>query len=228
MHQKISPANQTREEAPAHQLRKASPTRSIPDHSPALPHNEHAADDLVLASAGDPQALQRIIPLIDERIATIAREILRQDQAAAWVNASSLVGRAYVRLLGQRNIDFADEARVLAVLASIMRRIVIDIARRETAIKRGGGMPSVSLHSRELIDGGRQIDALELEDAIVTLANFSPERARIAELHLWGGMTFKQIALAMEMSEEAIQKRWASAKAWLASTLTERQGCDTP
>ncbi len=124
--------------------------------------------------------------------------------------------------MDQRQVDFGDEAKVTAVLATIMRRIVIDIARRETADKRGGGVPHVSLHSDHGVgaDGTEsRIDALEVEDALVALSAVSPEAARIAELRLWGGMEFSRIAIATGLPEHRVRSQWNAAKAWLARDL---------
>jgi len=162
------------------------------------------------------------MPLVYERAREIAGRMLASDRAERWVQASSLVQRALVRLMDQRQVDFGDEARVTAVLATIMRRIVIDIARRETADKRGGGAARVSLHSDHGAgeDGApAHINALEVEDALVALSAVSPEAARVAELRLWGGMELSRIAIATGLPEHRVRTLWNAAKAWLARDL---------
>lgn len=203
-------------------------TRAQPAAPDGHPLHDASADDLMKASAGDRDALGRVAPLISGRISTIARDILKRDRAADWVNASSLIGMAYIKLLGQRNVNFADEARVMAVLTTIMRRIVVDIVRQQTAEKRGGGLANVSLHSGELVGDLRRVGALEIEDAISSLARFSPDRARIAEMHLWGGMNFRQIAVVMDLSEDTVRARWTSAKAWLTTALADQPAGGAP
>lgn len=186
--------------------------------------DEVHGQDLSLAAAGDLDALARVMPLVYDRVREIAANMLAGDRANRWVQASSLVQRAFLRLMDQRNVDMADEARVTAVLATIMRRIVVDIARHETALKRGGGISHVSLHAEHgfVANGATppRIDALEVEDALVALAAVSPNAARVAELRLWGGMEVEKIALATNLSESKVRSLWQAAKAWLARDLS--------
>lgn len=191
----------------------------VPAHPDQPPNGQAPLDDLRQAAAGDPEALHRVMPLVYERVREVAGQLLYGDRAGRWVRASSLVNRAVVRLLDQRNVDFADEARVTAVLATIMRRLVVDIARRETALKRGGGAVHVSLNTGRLAGDHGDLDALEIEDALVALAVVSPDAARIAELRLWGGMELEQIAVALDVPFGRVRRRWNLAKAWLAREL---------
>ena len=181
-------------------------------------------DDLRLAAAGNLDALHRVMPIVYERVRKIAHLHLTGDRADRWVRASSLVNRAYLKLVEQRTLDFADEARVTAALATIMRRIVVDVARRETAAKRGGDMSRVGLHAEDVAGRADAVDAVELEDALLALGAVSSECARVAELRLWGGMELEQIATALDMPFSRVRSRWNRAKAWLAREL----GSDAP
>ena len=176
-------------------------------------------DDLTRAAAGDLDALHRVMPLVYGRARQIAGGLLAEDRANQWVRASSLVHLAYLRLAEQRNLDGADEARVIGTLATIMRRIVVDIARREQAAKRGGNRQRISLHTGDLADAQSPIDALEVEDALVALAAVSPEAARVAELRLWGALTLEQTALVLDVPFSQVRTLWTRAKAYLAREL---------
>lgn len=178
-----------------------------------------AFDDLTRAAAGDLDALHRVMPLVYDRARQIAGGLLAEDRAKQWVRASSLVHQAYLRLAEQRNLDGADEARVIGTLATIMRRIVVDIARREQAAKRGGDRQRISLHTGDLADAQSPIDALEVEDALVALAAVSPEAARVAELRLWGALTLEQTALVLDVPFSRVRTLWTRAKAYLAREL---------
>ncbi|MBC7833551.1 MAG: transcriptional regulator [Phycisphaerales bacterium] len=182
-----------------------------------VPLNNH--EDLKGAVAGDLEALHRVMPLVYERVRVIAKQMLTGDRAGRWVHASSIVHQAYLRLLDQDNVDFADSARVTAALATIMRRVVVDIARRETTLKRGGALVRVSLHTEGLENREHPIEALEIEDAMVALAAASPESARVAELKFWGGMELEQIAAALDMPLSRVRTLWNRAKAWLSREL---------
>ncbi len=185
-------------------------------------------DDLTSAAAGDLEALHRVMPVVYERIRTIANSMLTGDRALNWVRASSIIHNAYIRLINQHNVDFADASRVTAALATIMRRVVIDIARRETTLKRGGDVTRISLHAEDLAGLNRPVDALEVDDAMVALAAVCPQSARVAELRFWGGMEFEQIAAAMDLPLSRVRSRWNRAKAWLSMELNGAQGAGTP
>ncbi len=177
--------------------------------------------DLTRAASGDLDALGRVMPKVYEHARNIARRIVAGDRAQRWVHASSLVSMAYLRLTNHNKVDFNDEARVVATLTRIMRRVVIDVARREQALKRGGRMSRVSMHTDGLVARRTQVDALEIEDAMVALAAVCDESAAVAELRLWGGLELEQIATALDMPLSRVRSRWNRAKAWLARELAE-------
>jgi RNA polymerase sigma factor (TIGR02999 family) len=179
--------------------------------------------DLTRAASGDLDALTRVMPKVYEHARNIARRIVAGDRAQRWVHASSLVSMAYLRLAKHDKIDFNDEARVVATLTRIMRRVVIDVVRREQALKRGGRMSRVSMHTDGLVPRQTQVDALEIEDAMVALAAVCNESAAVAELRLWGGLELEQIATALDMPFSRVRSRWNRAKAWLARELTESE-----
>ncbi len=180
-------------------------------------------DDLKQAAAGDLEALHRVGPMLHDRIRAIAHDMLAHDRAKKWVQASSLVNMAFLRLTEQRQIDFADEARVTAAIVTIMRRIVIDVVRRERALKRGGGVSAVGLHGDEIAAPEAPVDALDMEDAMVALSAVCAESARVAELRLWGGMELQQIAVALDIPFSRARSRWNRAKAWLQRELSDGQ-----
>lgn len=186
-------------------------------------HTPYESADLLRAIDGDTDALRAVLPLLQDRAREIATQVLHRDRARKWVGASSLVQLAMIRLLDQREVDVEDRARVTAVLATIMRRIVIDIARKQTAERRGGESPHVSLqswHGPEPDSGASaRIDALEIDDSLVSLAAADPEAARIAEMRLWGGMDLVGISVATGMPLSRTRAHWHRAQAWLARDL---------
>lgn len=177
--------------------------------------------DLTRAASGDLDALGRVMPQVYDHARNIARQIVAGDRAQRWVHASSLVSMAYLRLANQEKVDFNDDARVIATLTRIMRHVVIDVVRREQALKRGGRMSRISMHSDGLVPRRTQVDALDIEDAMVALAAVCSESAAVAELRLWGGLELEQIATALDMPFSRVRSRWNRAKAWLARELTE-------
>lgn len=166
-----------------------------------------------------------LFPLVYERAMEIAARTLRGDRANRWVRASSLVHMAFLKLLEEGGLapggDKPQEARLLAALTTIMRRTVVDVARAALAQKRGGGM-RISLHTQHLKAATPAIDVVEIDDALAALGRVCAESAKVAELRLWGGLEFEQIALATGLPFSRVRSRWNRAKAFLAKDLSGR------
>lgn len=166
-----------------------------------------------------------VLPLVYERAREIATRTLQGDRAQQWIRASSLVHMAFLRLIEDGGLGptaaKAEEARLLAVLTTIMRRTVVDVARASLAQKRGGPL-KISLHTNDLAQAKPAIDVVEIDDAMKNLAKVCAESARVAELRLWGGMQFEQIADVLNFPLSRVRSRWNRAKAFLAKDLFER------
>ncbi len=169
------------------------------------------------------ESLRTAMPRVYERARALSGMILRGDRARRWVRPSSLVQRTMVKFMEMPNTDPDDEARTTATLATLMRRVMVDIARRRTARKRGAGRHELSLHALRECAGPRSqepaVDPLELEDALNALAVLDAEGARVAELRIWGGMEFEAIARATDAPLIRVRRCWSRAKAWLAAEL---------
>ena len=184
------------------------------------PDRASAPDEAVAPTTDD-----SLLPMVYERAMEIANRTLRGDRAKRWVRASSLVHMAFLKLLEDGALelgpDKSREARLLATLTTVMRRTIVDVARAALAQKRGGGL-RISLHTQNLPAATRPVDVIEIDDAIVALGQICDESARVAELRLWGGMDFEQIALATGLPLSRVRSRWNRAKAFLARDLTGR------
>lgn len=166
------------------------------------------------------------LPLVYERAREIATRTLAGDRARRWLRASSLVQMAFMRVMEDGGLSASssrvDEARLLAALTTVMRRTVVDVARAALAQKRGGDL-RISLHTTDIAGARPEIDVVEIDDAMLALARVCEESARVAELRLWGGMEFEQIADAMGISFSRVRTRWNRAKAFLAKDLSSRR-----
>lgn len=170
---------------------------------------------------------RNLMPLVYERAREIAGRTLEGDRAKRWVRASSLVNMAFVRLLEEgvsRQPGEPGEARLLAILTTIMRRTVVDVARAALADKRVGDAFRVSLHTHGVAAAKPAISVVEIDDAMNALGAVCEESAKIAELRLWGGMDFEQIADALDIPVSRVRSRWNRAKAFLANDLAEASG----
>lgn len=189
--------------------------------------SQHSDPDRTENDPSFPMPLgEAMIPLVYERAREIATRTLSGDRVERWLRASSLVHMAFIRVMEDGGLSTAskiDEARLLAVLTTIMRRTVVDVARAATARKRREDL-RISLHTDDIAEAKREIDVLEIDDAMRALAEICDESARVAELRLWGGMEFEQIAEATGLPFSRVRTRWNRAKAYLAKDLIGRSG----
>jgi RNA polymerase sigma factor (TIGR02999 family) len=173
---------------------------------------------------GDAEALNHLIPLVHAELRQIARRFMRKERAGNSFQSSALVNEAYLRLIDAQNVDWQNRAHFFAITASLMRRILVDLARQRQARKRGGSAERVLL-DEELVAGpqGRE-DLLALDEALTALAAFDERKSKVVELRFFGGLNEAEIAEALEVSRETVRRDWRLAKAWLSRFL--RKGRD--
>jgi RNA polymerase sigma factor (TIGR02999 family) len=142
------------------------------------------------------------------------------------MQTTAVVNEAYVKLFGQREVDWHNRGHFFAIAAQMMRRILVDHARRELSEKRGGGGIPMELQDAEeqpaaTVDA---VDALALDLALQKLEALDPEQGRIVELRFFGGLTVEETAAALGMSARTVKREWALAKGWLYRELTGARG----
>lgn len=166
---------------------------------------------------GDEEALDRLIPLLYDALRGMARDRLAAEQVGHTLDSGALVHEAYLRLVEIDRVQWTDRAHFLAVAARVMRRVLIDHAKRRSAAKRGGGVRPGTLRE-ELIAGDADIDTLiELDDALRKLDAEHPRQARALELHYFGGLTQEETAAALGTSQPTVARDLRFGRAWLAS-----------
>lgn len=176
---------------------------------------------------GDPQALERLTPLVYDQLRRLARQYVRKERAGARGEATSLVHDAYLRLVNARTVDWQDRAHFFAVSATVMRRILVDAARARASTRRGGGMQRVDYPSDLNLDrlaGAATDPAAEmcaLDDALHALAAKDPRRAQVIELRFFGGLSVEETAETLGVSAQTVLRDWRLARAWLAAELRE-------
>jgi RNA polymerase sigma factor (TIGR02999 family) len=168
---------------------------------------------------GDPHAAQRLVPIIYGELRALADRYLRRERADHTLQATALAHEAYVRLVGQ-HATWENRAHFFGVAAALMRRILVDHARRKRAGKRGGPQPRVPLDERIDIDDQRSVELIALDDALKSLAGLDPQHARIVELRFFTGLTFDEIAAVLGVSESTVKREWRLARAWLERELS--------
>jgi RNA polymerase sigma factor (TIGR02999 family) len=182
------------------------------------PHDVTAL--LVDWSNGDQNALDRLTPLVYDELRRLAAGQLRGERSDHTLQATALANEAYLRLVDQKRVQWRDSAHFRALAAQMMRRILIDYARKTHSAKRGGGAAKVSLDEAAEIGVSREPDVLEVDEGILELAEVEPELARIVELRYFGGLSSEQIAEVLGVSVPTVTRRWRTARAWLYRYLT--------
>jgi RNA polymerase sigma factor (TIGR02999 family) len=170
---------------------------------------------------GDAAALERLIPLVHAELRRIARRFMRKERAGHSFQSSALVNEAYLRLIDAQNVDWQNRAHFFAITASLMRRILVDLARKRQARKRGGSAQPVVLDEAMVAGPGRHEDLVALDEALTALAALDQRKSKVVELRFFGGLTEAEIAETLEVSPETVRRDWRLAKIWLLRFLSK-------
>ncbi len=167
--------------------------------------------------AGDAQAAEQLLPLVYDELRKLAAGHMANEAPGHTLDATALVHEAYLRLVGDQ--QFANRRHFFAAAAEAMRRILIESARRQASLKRGGGLVRRELVESELIAPELSDDVLALDEALVQLASVDAEAAELVKLRYFVGLTSQQAADAMGFSLRSVERTWAYARAWLFDKL---------
>jgi RNA polymerase sigma factor (TIGR02999 family) len=183
-----------------------------------MPLRKEVTQWLLEWSNGDRAALDKLMPLVSDELHRLAHQYLRRERPGHTLQTTALVHEAYLELVDQRQVRSQNRAHFFGIAAHLMRRILVEYARRRAAAKRGGGQPRVTL-SEEVVGTGEPVALVALDDALRTLAELDPQQCRIVELRFFGGLTVEETAELMGMSPRTIKREWRVAKAWLQREL---------
>ncbi len=169
-------------------------------------------------SAGDRNALDRLMPLVMGDLRALARAYMARESPGHTLEPTGLVHEAYLKIAGRREAGLHTRVQFFAVLAATMRRILVDHARRKKAARHGGGMPAVALEEAHDLPA-RAVDLVELDDALKDLAAFAPRQAEALQLSYFGGLNQGEIAIALEVSPTTVKRDLKAARIWLLRGL---------
>jgi len=176
--------------------------------------------------SGDRDALDRLMPLVYDELHLIASRHLARERPERTLQTTALVNEAYLKLVDQRKVDWQNRAHFFALAARLMRRIVLDDARRRQREKRGGEAVHVPLDGVQIsvpAAGLEVVDVLELDRVLTQLEAIDADQGRIVELRFYGGLTVEETAAVMDVSPTTIKREWAMARSWLYRALTARR-----
>jgi RNA polymerase sigma factor (TIGR02999 family) len=179
--------------------------------------------DLLLAwSEGKPSALQELAPLVDAELRRLARSYLRRERAGHTLQTTALINEAYVRLIDSRRVHWQNRAHFYGLAARVMRQILVDFSRRRNYQKRGGGFQQITLVDAIAVEPGTDPDILALDEALQELATVDERKAQVVEMRFFGGLTEKEVALALRVSPETARRDWRMARTWLLRKLSQK------
>jgi len=173
---------------------------------------------------GNREALDRLIPIVYEELRTIASRQLAREWRHDRLQTTTVVSEAYVKLFAQRQVDWQNRGHFFAIAAQLMRRILVDHARRELREKHGGGAIHVELNDAVSTAAEPSLDVLDavaLDAALQKLEALDPDQGRIVELRFFGGLTVEETAAALGISPATVKREWGTAKAWLYNELSK-------
>ncbi len=196
-------------------------------HNSRVPNPGRVTELLHAWRQGDPRAEADLLPLIYDELRSRAARYLRRERPDHTLQPTALVHEAYLRLIDQRAVAWHDRTHFFAIAAQMMRRVLLDHARKHGSEKRGGGMRPVPIDAAALEVPGElpalaQADLVALDAALTALAAFDPERARVVELRFFGGLTLEETAAVLGCSTATVMRQWRTARSWLYAELTGR------
>ena len=174
-------------------------------------------------NGGDADALDRLIDLVYPELRRIARQYLERRRAGESLESAALANEAYLKLVRAGGIRCENRAHFLALCAQIMRRILVDHARRRGFAKRGGNALCVPLDEVLLVAQARGIEVLALDEALDALARIDRRKSRVVELRYFGGLNIEEAAEVLGVSVDTAKRDWRMARAWLIAELTGKQ-----
>ncbi len=191
------------------------------------PHPRPEATRLLIDwSKGNREAAAGLMPLVYDELRRLARGYLQRERSDHTLQATGLVHEAYLRLVDQGTTTWQNRAHFFGVAAQLMRRILVDHARRHRRGKRGGALDKVEFDEALAPSVSRDLNVIALDDALQDLAALNPQHSQIVELRFFGGMTIEEVAEVLDVSPRTVQREWRMARAWLRRQIFSEDSND--
>ena len=169
---------------------------------------------------GDEAALDQLTPLVYKELRERAGAYMGRERRAVTLQATALANEAWLRLADVSNVNWRDRAHFFAVAAQMMRRILVDAARARVTDKRGGAARKVNLDEIPDVASGRDRELVAIDDALRTLAELDPRKAKVIELRFFGGLSVEETAAVLKISGQSVMRDWRLAKSWLMHEIS--------
>lgn len=177
---------------------------------------------LIEWSNGDPSALERLMPLVHDELRRLAHYYMSRERPDHTLQTTALVNEAYLRLIDYKKIQWQKRTHFFAIAAQVMHRILVEHARANSRVKRGGKIRKVSLDDDEVcvFTEARSDELLALDEALSRLAALDERKGKVVELRFFGGLTNEETAEVLNVSVNTVMRDWSLAQAWLRRELT--------
>ena len=173
-------------------------------------------------SGGDVAARESLVPLVYDELRRLARYYLASQRSDHTLQSTAIVHEAYLRLAGRDNVHWENRSHFFAVAAQLMRRILVDHARKRNAAKRGGAQLTLLVDEAVEPSSQRELDLVALDDALKALAELDARQSRIVELRFFGGLSIDDTSRLLEISPATVKREWSTARAWLYEEISRR------
>lgn len=168
---------------------------------------------------GDKSALDRLMPLVYDELRRLAHRYMTHERPGHTLQTTALVNEAYLRLVNWREVRWENRAHFFAASAQMMRRILVDFAREKQYLKRGAGAIQVSLGEAAALTECKSSDLVALDEALTALFEVDQRKGQVVEMRFFGGLSVKEAATVLKVSEETVMRDWRLAKVWLLREL---------
>ena len=172
---------------------------------------------------GDKSAMERLLPLVERELHRLAHSYMRREDPNHTLQTTALINETYLRLVDQRKVQWQNRAHFFGIAAQIMRRILLNYARDQNRLKRGGRAIHVSLSEAMVMPAEKDRELIALNDALTRLEALDERKSKVVELRYFGGLTVPEVAEVLKVSEITVMRDWAFAKAWLSREMQNDQ-----
>lgn len=197
--------------------------RRTPQANEAATEPRGEVSELLLAwGDGDRSALDKLTSIVYDELHRLAHRYMKRERPGHSLQTTALVNEAYMRLVDYKRMQWQNRAHFFAVSAQLMRRILVEHARRHN-LSRGGDVQHVSLEDAAVVGGNRDTDLVALDDAMNALARLDPRKVQVVEIRFFGGLSVDETAEVLKVSAVTVRRDWRTAKAWLHRELSGQE-----
>ncbi|HKO98581.1 MAG TPA: ECF-type sigma factor [Pyrinomonadaceae bacterium] len=185
-----------------------------------MPRTHEITELLQAWSAGDAQALEKLIPLVDFELRKIAHAYMRNEKAGHTLQTTALIAEAFIRLMQAESIQWESRKHFYALVAHRMRQVLVDHAREQLTVKRGHRAEHIDVEDAFLSTEASE-ELLLLNEALIKLAGLDERKAKIVEYRYFGGLTLEEVAEFLGVSQSTVEREWRLARAWLKREISD-------